>query len=137
MPRTTTRTSARTLLILRRQEGLYRLVKDLSLKRYQRPTRQLVAEVEVNSSILEQMHEELGDVSGVHLTGVERDGAGKVGGAKNGHTVANDLLARLSESAVTALLGGQIDDDGAWPHRLDHFLGDEDWGTLSRDECRR
>jgi len=35
------------------------------------------------------------------------------------------VLAGFGQFAVASTLGGEIDDDGAWGHGLDHFLGNE------------
>src|SRR5438128_7623089 len=47
------------------------------------------------------------------------------------------LLTWFRQGAVSALLGGQIDNNGAGAHGLNHVLGDQDRRFFSRNEGRR
>src|SRR6266851_5561886 len=112
------------------------LVHNLSLVCDQRTARQLVFQDEMESSVFEKMNEIIRDSPGVHLTGMKRDCAGQVDGTDDDYTVSHDLSPGLGESAVSALLGRKVQNDGARPHTVNHFLGDEDGSPLPRNQRR-
>src|SRR5215470_6705096 len=90
----------------------------------------------MDSPFLDKVQQETCEIPRVHLTGVKGHGAGKVCGPDNDYASMLDLLARLRESAVTALVGGKIYDDGAGPHPADHLSGYEHGRTLTRNKGR-
>ena len=49
----------------------------------------------------------------------------------------NGFLAGFRESTVSALLGGQVDDDRAGAHGLNHVLGYQDWRPFPGNESGR
>src|ERR1017187_10069274 len=73
----------------------------------------------------ESVGEEGGDVAGVHLAGMVGNAAGQVDGADNGHSVCFHGFAGAGEFAVTAALGGKVDDHGAGGHAFDHVCCDQ------------
>src|SRR5712692_5389570 len=85
--------------------GLNRLMEDFSLMCDKRATRQLVVQIEMNSSFFDKMRKEVRDGPCVHLAGVERHRAREVRRSDNGDAVPHHHLARFGESAVPSLLG--------------------------------
>ena len=83
-----------------------------------------------------ERQEQLGNVIGVESRGLRGQPGGQIGVANVGDA---GVLAQLSGDGgfdVATHLGGQIDDDGARLHALDHLLGDEDGRLLARDQRR-
>src|SRR5439155_677360 len=91
----------------------------------------------MESPVFEKMCEIIRDGPGVHLTGLKRDCAWQVHGTDDDYTMSHDLPPGLGESAVSALLGCKVQNDGAWPHTANHFLGDEDGSALPGHQRRR
>src|SRR5439155_22892785 len=63
--------------------------------------------------------------------------AGKIGRSKNNHAMLHGFLAGFRESTVSALLGGQVDDDRAGAHGLNHVLSYQDWRPFPWNESGR
>ena len=66
-----------------------------------------------------------GDIARVHLAGVVGNGAGEIVPADDGDAVRYDFFAGLSELAISAAFGGEVNYYGTWRHALDHVGGDE------------
>src|SRR5258708_32587672 len=106
------------------------VVHNLSPVGDQRPPCQLVIHVEMGFSVFEKVYEIARYRSCVHLTGLKRHCARKVQRTDDDPPVSHDLSPGLGQRAVSALLGRKVQNDGAWPHTADHFLGDEDRSAL-------
>ena len=78
----------------------------------------LVREVQVDGAVLDQVQEQVGDVAGVELAGVQRHRRWHVSGADDGHAADIDVLTRLGELDIATRLGGEVDDDRAGTHPL-------------------
>src|SRR5215470_6255713 len=118
------------------EQFLNYVVNDLAIASDERAARQLVVEVEMNTPLFDQVQQVTCEIPCVHLTGVKGHRAGEVCGPDDDYAAMLDLLARLRESAVTALVRGKIYDDGAGPHPADHLSGYEHGRTLTRNKGR-
>src|SRR5712692_8623097 len=119
------------------EPGLDYLVHNLSLMSDQWASRQLVGQIEMGSAIFEKMSQVTRDRPGVHLATLKGHRAWQVHRTDNDYAVSHDLLAGLGQRAVPALLGGEVHNDGSWPHAADHLLGNEDGSALPGNQgCR-
>src|SRR5262245_54701383 len=75
--------------------SLHCLVDHLALVRHQRAARQLVVQVQLHLSVLDEVRQERRDGAGVHLAGVQRHRAGQVHRPADDDAVPNRVLARL------------------------------------------
>ena len=74
------------------------------------------------------------DVLAQHLGRAGGHGGRQVGVTDDQHAVLHDFLAGLGQLAVPARLGGEVDDDRAGAHGLDHLLGDQAWRRTPWDQ---
>src|SRR6184192_777177 len=116
----------------RRQQLLRALAHDLSRVRDARALRDLVLEVEVDRSVLDQMQQQVGDVARVQLARMQRHRRGHVAPAHDHDAVHIDVRAGLGELHVATRLGGEVDDDRPGPHALDHVRRHQQRSTASR-----
>ena len=73
------------------------------------------------------MVDEVGQVGGVHLTGVLRYPAFQAPEANDAHTVRrDDFLIEDGALDVAPALGREVDNDAARAHARNHVLGDDD-----------
>src|SRR5205809_4887667 len=92
----------------RSEPSLDYLVHNLSLVCDQRTARQLVFQVEMESSVSEKMNEIIRDGSGVHLATLKRHRTWQVHRTDSDHAMSKDLLPGFVQLAVSALLGGMV-----------------------------
>ena len=102
--------------------------------RDKRTARQLVIQVEMNSSFFEEVGQKIRDSSRIHLAGMIWHRAGEVHGADNEHTMPGDFASRLRESTISRLLCSKVDNDGTGSHAFDHIFGDQDGRALAWDK---
>ena len=94
----------------------------------------LVIEVERQFALLvDDVAEQHLHVFAVHLAGMVGNGGGEVLRAEDCDVVLDDGFPHLGKGAVTAPLGGEIDNDAAGLHGLDHLFGDENRRLGSRN----
>ena len=109
---------------------------ELSADADERAAHDLVAGVEGDAAVLDQIVHQVVDIVGKHPGGA---GGQQAGNVLHAHQRDAILLLDASlgrELAVATLIDGDVDDDGALLHALHHLLGDDDGGHLARDECR-
>src|SRR3990170_7154701 len=113
-------------------------VEYLAVMGYDRSLDYLVVKINIQVLLVRrEERKEVVDVPRVELACVNRDGAGKVHRADNGHIMAYHVFSGLGKHAVSALLHDEIDDNGAGLHLLDHLLGYKRRGRSPRDKGGR
>src|SRR6266699_2824736 len=116
----------------RRKQLLRALAHDLARVRDARALGDLVLEVKVDRSVLDQMQQQVGDVARVQLARVQRHRRGHVAPAHDHDAVHIHVRAGLGELHVAARLGGEVDDDRPGPHALDHVRRHQQRSAASR-----
>ncbi|VDO17697.1 unnamed protein product, partial [Brugia timori] len=116
------------------------LLRDLAVLRDAAGGDDVVLEVDLQRALLGQHElEEVEHVARVQRRGVGSHQRGEVRFADDGHAVLDHRLVGFGQRAVAAhairaLAGGDVDDDAAGLHGLDHVLGDEGRRGTARDQ---
>ena len=84
-----------------------------------------VGEIDGERTIFENEGEEVEDVAGVELAGMDGDLCGKVEGGEEGDAVDGLLDAGQGELAVAAGRSGEVNEDGAGTHGRNGVAADE------------
>src|SRR6266403_5170150 len=71
----------------------------------------VVLGIDLKLAVFDHQQKKRGEVARVHLAGVVGHGAGQVIQADDGYAVDVDFFSALGEFAISAALGGQIDQE--------------------------
>src|ERR1700683_379230 len=85
-------------------------VYDFSAARDHRLANNLILQIKLELAIFHHVGKKRGDVAGIHLAGMVGNAAGQVDGADNRDAVFHNGFSHVSEFAIPATLGGEIDD---------------------------
>src|SRR6202167_6572142 len=91
----------------------------------QRAANDFVLKVQPQLAVLHQMQKKRAEVASVELAGMVRHAPGDVDPADDADAVLDHHFTGLSEFAVSAALGSQINYHGARRHARHHFPGDQ------------
>ena len=80
--------------------------------------------VDLQCAFVDNERQKTGEISGVKLAGMERDGSRNIQRSQDGDAAVYDLLARFGEGAVSASASGQINHHRTRLHALDCLLGE-------------
>ena len=97
----------------------------------------IVFHVVIDRAVLlgRQVGHHVADIGGIERRALGRHPRGEVGIADNCHAVfGDDLLVLDRQLAIAAALGGEVDNDRARLHHLDHILGPEHRRIPVRDQ---
>src|SRR5262245_35847948 len=99
--------------------------------------RDLVLEVQPQHALANHMLQEVRDVAGVELAGVQRHGTRNIGCAVHPDAANVDYLPRAGYLTVATRLRGQIHDNRTPTHSVYHWGGDQQRGLPPWDRGRR
>ncbi len=99
--------------------------------RHQRFADDLIVAVQRQLAVFDQVFQEGGDILGVHLAGVIRNGGRQIQRPVDADAALHHHFAGTRQFAVAAALGGDIHNQRAGRHARHHFRGDQDGRFLA------